>query len=130
MSRAGHVLTVAAAVYGASGVALGALGAHALQEQLGPAGVATWQTATLYHMLHAVALLAIAGGWRGRALPAGFGLAGACFLAGVPMFSGSLYLLSLGGPSWLGPITPLGGVAFIVGWLALLVAGLRGSAAA
>lgn len=120
---------VLAALSGASGVMLGAFGAHGLREQLGAAGLETWQTAVSYHLIHALALLGV-GIWMratalsGGAAPAGLGIAGGSFALGVVLFSGSLYLLALGGPRWLGPVTPLGGVAFIVGWLSLLWAAL------
>lgn len=103
---------IAAGLLGFAGVALGAFGAHALKETLATSGHAsTWQTAVLYHLIHATALLAApAGKWAGR-----------CWIAGILMFSGSLYWLSLGGPKFLGPVTPLGGVLLLAGWA--LVAG-------
>jgi uncharacterized membrane protein YgdD (TMEM256/DUF423 family) len=98
---------IAAGLLGFAGVALGAFGAHALKDMLATNGMAAaWQTAVLYHLIHAVALLAVPGSrWIGR-----------CWIAGVVLFSGSLYWLSLGGPKFLGPLTPLGGLAFLVGW--------------
>jgi uncharacterized membrane protein YgdD (TMEM256/DUF423 family) len=84
--------------------------------------LAVWSTAVQYHALHALALLAF-GVWRERS-PGG-GLAGFLFLAGIALFSGSLYALALGGPSWLGPVTPLGGLAFLAGWAALGFQALR-----
>jgi uncharacterized membrane protein YgdD (TMEM256/DUF423 family) len=98
---------IAAGLLGFTGVALGAFGAHALKETLTTHGtMATWQTAVLYHLLHAVALGAVpAGPWVGR-----------CWIAGVGLFSGSLYWLALGGPKFLGPVTPLGGLALLLGW--------------
>ncbi|MEQ8484758.1 MAG: DUF423 domain-containing protein [Pseudomonadales bacterium] len=126
----GRALLALASLFGATGVALGALGAHALRGALGADAGAVWQTATLYHLLHAVALLVVAltalragtAGLRTSALH----LAGWAFAAGIVLFCGSLYLLALDGPRWLGPVTPVGGVAFIAGWLALLLAGVRG----
>ncbi|MGH8020254.1 MAG: DUF423 domain-containing protein [Opitutaceae bacterium] len=109
------------------GVALGAFGAHGLKETLLASGrVEVWDAAVLYQLLHGLALLA-AGIWR-RCDPAAessraLRLAGGCWLAGTVLFSGSLYVLSLGGPAWLGPITPLGGLLFLIGWAALIVAG-------
>lgn len=114
MSGARIWLSVAA-LLGALGVVLGALGAHALEATLTTRGhVATWETAVLYHLVHAVALLAIAlaGGRR-------TGLVAGCWTAGTVAFSGSLYLLALGGPGFLGPVTPLGGLLLIAGWLLL-----------
>ncbi|HLU65926.1 MAG TPA: DUF423 domain-containing protein [Kofleriaceae bacterium] len=108
---------VISAVCGASAVALGAFGAHALKERLEPAALQTWNTAVLYHLVHALALLALAlyarATGRGVAVPAGL------LLAGTALFSGSLYLLATAGWRWLGPITPLGGLCFIAGWIAL-----------
>jgi len=112
-----------AALLGALGVVLGAFGAHALRARLEPEELATWQTAVDYHLLHAVALLALSL-WShasGRAA----GLAPALFLAGIVLFSGSLYGLVLGGPRWLGPVTPLGGLCLIAAWLALAAQALR-----
>lgn len=99
----------------------GAFGAHALRTRLTPADLATFETAARYQMYHALALLAV--GWlveRGhaRAVAAGW-----CFLAGTLLFSGSLYLLTLCGIRWMGAVTPLGGVAFIAGWVTLALAG-------
>jgi uncharacterized membrane protein YgdD (TMEM256/DUF423 family) len=122
-----NLFLAVAAITGASGVALGAFGAHGLKAQLGAAGLETWQTAVTYHLLHAVALLGV-GLWlrlTGIAGHVALTTAGWSFLVGVLAFSGSLYLLALGGPRWLGPVTPLGGLAFVTGWLALLVAALR-----
>jgi uncharacterized membrane protein YgdD (TMEM256/DUF423 family) len=112
------LLTIAAGVLGFAGVALGAFGAHALRDALATRGsTATWQTAVLYHLVHSVALLALGAFWRGTAnLPFPALVAGWCWVAGVVLFSGSLYWLALGGPKVLGPITPLGGIAFLAGW--------------
>ncbi len=98
------------------GISLGAFGAHALSEKLTALGsVETWETAVFYHMIHAVALFSLAcwdkvqgntfSRWAGR-----------CWIGGVFLFSGSLYLLSLFKCSILGPITPIGGLLFIIGW--------------
>ena len=105
-------------------VAAGAFGAHALRARLSPADLATFETGARYQMYHALALLAVA--WVAFRTPSGaVQLAGWCFVAGTVLFSGSLYLLTLTGTRWLGAITPLGGVAFLVGWVALAVAGFR-----
>ena len=116
---------VAAGLLGASGVALGALGAHALEAFLAEKGTAhAWETASRYHIVHAVALLAIAV-WLRHATGTAARRAGwvaRCWTVGVVLFSGSLYGLALGGPRWLGPVTPLGGLALIAGWL-FVVAG-------
>jgi len=105
---------------GASAVLFGAFGAHALREVLDARGAELWHTAVQYHFWHALALtLAVLAG-RGRAGT----FAMAAFAVGIVLFSGSLYALALGAPRWCGIITPFGGVAFIVGWIALAI-GLR-----
>lgn len=109
------------------GVALGAFGAHALKESLGPKGIELWQTAVLYQFVHSLALLAI-GLWQRIAAPApapGLHAAGWCFAAGIALFSGSLYLLALTGLRKFGAVTPLGGLAFLAGWLLLVRAAMR-----
>lgn len=105
-----------AAVLGATGVAIGAGGAHALRSHILPEYLATFETGVRYHLIHAVAALAVALGAARR----GAGLAIALFAVGVLLFSGSLYALALGAPTRLGIVTPLGGVALLGGWLALL----------
>ena len=113
-------ITLAAGLLGLTGVALGAFGAHALKDQLTASGhLETWRTAVLYQLLHAVALLALAG-WRTGESDSDRRTA-LCWVTGTVLFSGSLYWLSLGGPRWLGPITPLGGLALLTGWLLLVV---------
>ena len=106
------------AVLGAAGVCLGAFGAHALSDVLSARGAQVWDTAVQYQLVHALALV-FAGTLRNHSAGRAPLIAGWCFALGVLFFSGSLYLLALGGPSVLGPVTPLGGLAFIVGWLAL-----------
>lgn len=104
-----------ASFLGASGVALGAIGAHAFKETLTKRGtLANWQTATMYQLFHAVALLGIAA--QGESIPV---LAGNLLASGTLMFSGSIYCLCLGvGPKpILGPTTPLGGLLMIGGWV-------------
>ena len=107
-----------AAIAGATGVVLGAFGAHGLERTLSPERLEVWTTAVEYHLLHAVALLALALFERATGAPIRWPASG--FTAGIALFSGSLYLLALDGPRWLGPITPLGGLCFIAGWLALV----------
>lgn len=109
---------IAAALAGASGVALGAFGAHALRERLDPAALATWHTAVLYHLIHALALLALV--LFARATGRAVAIPAALFGAGIVLFSGSLYGLALTGWRWLGPVTPIGGLAFLAGWIALV----------
>ncbi len=103
-----------AGITGALGVACGAFGAHALQGLVtSDKLLQTWEVAARYHLIHALALLAVA------LHPKSANLAGGLFLAGILLFSGSLYTMTLTGHSWLGAITPLGGICFILGWLAL-----------
>lgn len=118
----------AAGVLGALGVAFGAFGAHALRAKVTPERLAVWQTAVDYHLLHALALLGVAVLLRLLPEPGPLKLAALAWLIGVLLFSGSLYALVLSDLRWLGAITPLGGLAFILGWLALALAALRSSA--
>jgi uncharacterized membrane protein YgdD (TMEM256/DUF423 family) len=98
-------------------VLLGAFGAHALKARLTPELAAVWQTAVQYHFWHAIALLAV--GLAAVHLESGWvRAAGWLFLVGVALFSGSLYALVLGAPRAMGRVTPLGGAAFLCGWLA------------
>ena len=114
-----------AAVLGALSVAGGAFGAHALKGQLTDSALASFETGVRYQMYHAIALLAVALLLKQSPEVSALSVAGWCFVAGVVLFSGSLYGLSLGGIKALGPVTPLGGLAFIVGWVCLAVAGSR-----
>ena len=115
------MLLVLAAGSGAAGVALGAFGAHALKSQLAATDtISTWDTAVHYHLLHAVVLLVIGLWSKINPDSTALGASGVLIFVGIVLFSGSLYGLALGGPRWLGPVTPLGGLAFIVGWLLLL----------
>ncbi len=99
---------------------LGAFGAHGLAKQFPSANLGVWDTAVTYHLTHALALLALAALDASPAF-AHTKKAALGFLSGLVLFCGSLYALALGGPHWLGPITPVGGVAFILGWLVLLL---------
>lgn len=99
-------------------VGAGAFGAHALRARVPAELLAVFETAARYQMYHALALLAVAWGatrWPGPQVVA----AGWAFTAGIVIFSGSLYLLVLTGVRWLGAITPVGGVAFLLGWALL-----------
>ena len=118
-----------AALFGLLAVAAGAFGAHALESRLSPDRLAVFETAARYQMYHALALFGV--GLAGGALPGAQALANAAgwaFVLGTLVFSGSLYLLALGGPRWLGAITPLGGLGLLAGWLLLGLAALRASA--
>jgi uncharacterized membrane protein YgdD (TMEM256/DUF423 family) len=105
-------------------VAAGAFGAHALRARLGTEYLAVFETGARYQMYHALGLFVVA--WVTARWPGSLALwAGWLFLAGTVLFSGSLYALALTGTGWVGAITPLGGVAFLAGWLCLAVAMLR-----
>ncbi len=117
MSKTSNVRLNLAAIIAAAGIGLGAFGAHGLKPQLVAHGsVDTWDTAVLYHLVHAVALFALAVNTDKLASKWAFRL----WVAGVLLFSGSLYALALTKWSVLGPITPLGGVALIAGWISLI----------
>jgi uncharacterized membrane protein YgdD (TMEM256/DUF423 family) len=109
------------------GVALGAFGAHGLRSLVDADRLAIWETGVRYHLVHALALLAVAWAadrWPGPAVTA----AGWAFVVGIAIFAGSLYALVLTGARWLGAITPIGGVAFLAGWALLLWTALRSKA--
>lgn len=107
------------------GVALGAFGAHGLRGTLSPADMATFETGVRYQLIHALGLLAAA--WAATRWPSGtVHVAGWLFVAGIVVFSGSLYTLVLSGQRWLGAVTPLGGVCFLVGWALLAWTAFRG----
>jgi len=106
------------AALGVLAIGAGAFGAHALKPFLIEQGmVSPWETAVLFNLLHAVAISAL--GWTFGPVPwsSRSGLVGLAWILGTSLFSGSLYLLALGGPRWLGPITPLGGLLLLGGWL-------------
>ena len=108
-----------AAASGALAVAAGAFGAHGLRAQATLEQVQSWTTASQYHLLHSVALLALglyaAQSGRGVQWPA------TLFTIGIVLFSGSIYLLVLTPFRWLGPVTPVGGLFLVSGWASLLL---------
>lgn len=105
-----------AAVLGLLAVVLGAFGAHGLKDLLGHNGtIAIWEKAVFYHFIHAVMLFILA---ERKNVPL---LTWWSFFAGILIFSGSLYLLAVTNLHWLGAITPIGGVAFIIGWACLIL---------
>lgn len=113
-----------AAFFGFTGVALGAFAAHGLKSRLSADYLAIFQTGVHYQMLHALALFGVAllsAHLSGRLV----GIAGGFFVAGILIFSGSLYLLTLTSTPVLGAITPIGGVCFLAGWLCLGLAAWR-----
>lgn len=120
---------ILAGLLGAIGVAAGAFGAHGLRERVSARDLEIWHTGAHYQQLHAVVLLAVAL-WAllsaTRGLPTNLhGVAMALFVAGITIFSGTLYGIVLGGPRALGAVTPLGGLCLIAGWLTIAVIGLR-----
>lgn len=117
-----------AGVSGFVAVALGAFGSHALRERLDPDLLRIWETAVLYHLVHALALLGVALLAAQARQPSMLSWAGWCFLGGTLVFCGSLYLLVLTGTRWLGAVTPLGGLLFLAGWTLVAIAAFRGSA--
>lgn len=112
-------------ILGLTGVALGAFGAHALKEYLLAHGTLdVWETGVRYHLVHAVALLALAASPARAEASADADwriCAGRCWAIGVALFSGSLYGYALGGPHFLVFLTPLGGLALLFGWVAVIV---------
>lgn len=126
-AKLSHGWVRTAGLLGAVGVALGAFGAHGLKDRITPPLLEVYRTGVLYHLLHAVALLGVVV--AGPRLKLGHVTRWA-FLGGVFVFSGTLYTLALTGIGWLGAITPVGGLAFIVGWAALFVGGVNQNFAA
>ncbi len=128
-----HTLIMAlAAINGLLAVALGAFAAHGLRGMLSTRMLETFQTGVEYHMYHALALLAVGMLVMHYPNQALLRYSAWLFLAGIILFCGSLYLLSITGMRWLGPITPLGGAAFLLGWAlmawALMSSSLNGGA--
>jgi len=119
------VLGAASALAGGLAVALGAFGAHGLKARLSAEALGWWETGTFYLLTHAVAALAVALSARTGFVGAG----GWSLLLGGLLFSATLYAMALGAPRWFGAITPIGGVAMIMGW-GLIAAGLWRSSSA
>lgn len=124
-----RVFLILSGLLGFSAVALGAFGAHGLQSRLGSLPDAVkrldwWNTAAHYHLIHALAL-ALAAWLVHRGSGASALVAGWAFVGGVALFSGSLYIMAISGQTKLGVITPFGGLLFLVGWGAIVVAGWR-----
>ncbi|MAX25422.1 MAG: hypothetical protein CMJ19_13055 [Phycisphaeraceae bacterium] len=113
-------LLILAAVFGMLGVILGAFGAHGLKEQVSEKMLANWNTGVFYHLIHTLAIFGTALA-SARLRKNTVVLAGWFFAAGILIFSGSLYTMVLTGKTWLGAITPIGGVSLIVGWLLLCI---------
>ncbi|MDQ6216388.1 DUF423 domain-containing protein [Achromobacter insolitus] len=117
-------LTILAALNLMVAVGAGAFGAHGLKRMLTPELLSVWQTGVLYHLVHALGLFVVAllGARYGSPL---LSAAGTVMFAGIVLFSGSLYLLSLTGTHWLGAVTPFGGVAFLASWGMVALAAYR-----
>jgi uncharacterized membrane protein YgdD (TMEM256/DUF423 family) len=120
-----RLFIAAGAVLMALAVALGAFGAHGLRETLDPPMLAAWNTAVQYHVYHALGLLVLGALYTRLSAPSAR-IAGVLMLAGIALFSGSLYLMALSGIRGLGAITPFGGVGFILGWLTFAWGALKG----
>ncbi len=122
------IFLMAGSIFGGLAVAAGAFASHALKTQLSEKSQQIFETGTKYQMYHALALILVsllltrAEGGEGLLT-----LAGYAFIAGIILFSGSLYGLSLSEIKWFGPITPLGGIAFLVGWGCIAVSALKSS---
>ena len=125
MPPAARVFLILGAVNALLAVLLGAFGAHALKPRLSAELMAVYQTGIHYHLFHALGLLVV--GLLATQLPASAPLkwSGWLMLAGIVFFSGSLYALSMSGLRWLGAITPLGGMAFILAWALFVIAVLK-----
>ena len=108
-----------------AGVAAGAFGAHALKARLAPDQLGVWQTAVQYHAWHGLGLLATGLLLLHKPDSAALGIAAWLFVAGIALFSGSLYALALTGVRGLGAVTPIGGVAFLGAWAAMAWAAWR-----
>jgi uncharacterized membrane protein YgdD (TMEM256/DUF423 family) len=123
MNKPDRLALSLAAFFGFTAVMSGALGAHALEGVLTErAMLRAWETAVLYHLAHAVVLLGLGVWSTGDGLsPMGSRRWAALLIAGgIVLFAGSIYGLALGGPRWLGPVTPLGGLLLLAGWIAIL----------
>lgn len=104
------------AVFGGLTVAIGAFGAHALKDVLNQYGLSLWNKAVFYQAVHSLTLLTLPL-FSDIMTPRAIGITGLMFISGVMLFSGSLYLLAVTGVKAFGAVTPLGGIAFIVGWV-------------
>lgn len=114
------MITLFSAIAGFFAVALGAFGAHALRDGFGEEQIGWWETATLYLLVHAALATAISAADAAR-----FGSAATVLLLGGLVFAGTLYAMALGGPRWLGAVTPIGGVGLLLGWAMIAAAAIR-----
>ncbi|MBD3265516.1 DUF423 domain-containing protein [bacterium] len=114
-----------AGIWGGLGVILGAFGAHGLKDRLTPDMLEIFEVGVRYQMFHAIALLAVAAGCASLWSSSWTSAACWAWMVGIVIFSGSLYILAITGIRWLGAITPIGGVAFIIGWILLAIAAVK-----
>lgn len=117
-----NILLAFAAASGFFAVGLGAFAAHGLRDRLTPEMLSVFHTGVQYQMYHSLALIGVVILAKTLGVNVWLQASGWLFLAGILLFSGSLYVLALGGPKLFGPITPLGGLLFLLGWLSLLIA--------
>jgi uncharacterized membrane protein YgdD (TMEM256/DUF423 family) len=129
VSRLWRLCLVAGALLMVLGVALGAFGAHVLQSQLEPRRFASFQTGVQYHVMHAFGLLILGLVARTTGETARLRWSAWLMLAGIALFSGSIYLMTAGAPRWLGMVAPIGGVSFMTAWALLAWHALRHEAA-
>lgn len=120
-----RLFLIIATLSGFFAVVVGAFAAHGFKKILPPESIEVIKTGVQYQMYHALALLAVGLWLSHKPKMPGLKAGGLAFILGTLMFSGSLYTLALGGPRWFGPITPVGGLCFLIGWLSLLVAAWR-----
>ena len=125
MNKAARLFLATGGAAALLAVALGAFGAHALKNRVPPEMLAVWRTGVEYHVFHALGLLVV--GLVAQHLPHSVPLrwSGWLMLAGIVLFSGSLYLLALSGPGWLGAVTPVGGLAFLAAWALFVAAAVK-----
>lgn len=114
-----------AGIAGLTGVLAGSFGAHGLRAKLSPEMLEVFETGARYHLIHAVALLALGGFMAASSRSTILNWTAWLFALGIIVFSGSLYALAITGHKWLGMITPLGGSMFIIGWLCVIVFAIR-----
>ena len=119
-----QLFLIVAAFLGATAVMLGAFAAHGLKSKLSESLLSAFETGVTYQFYHTLALLVLAL-WLKQTTSGWFVASGYLWIAGVILFSGSLYALALTGIKWFGPITPLGGLLFIAGWISLLIGAIK-----
>ena len=119
-----QIFLIVAAILGGTGVMLGAFASHGLKSKLSESLLSAFETGVTYQFYHALALFVLAL-WLKQSQSVWFVASGYLWLAGVGLFSGSLYALALTGVKWFGPITPIGGLLFIAGWVSLLVGAIK-----